>query len=386
MCVTGLEADLGAFSPIVTHGLMSRVFLMKWYHFTVEYFEDLRNVNHCEFLIMRKQDNGKYLLENKLRTWSELRRERAALNKEKHKDDSKDDLKLNRSKTFVVTRRWGGCPNGCDHSSRYQKRQDLEVLRQKDHENGGPAPYGSSNSGLTIASRRQRQQQQHHQHEGSSDDERCVKGNKSITPAIDVSRTFDEGTVSSPDGTPSFISAEDRLRSIKSPHHMHVGRDGGGTWSGHPSIAGTDSDASEDEKTGRHRISSLDGKLSAPDVDLIGLSHASTQTNTEGVAINGDGSSSSNNSSHDKDFPGISRLGDAPQGASPAGAKANTNGVDGGAEPPSENDIKGHGHNHSADCISNLAATPQDEEHGSNDLEDLDLAEKQDRSIIGSIY
>ena len=34
---------------------MSRVFLMKWYHFTVEYFEDLRNVNHCEFLIMRKQ-------------------------------------------------------------------------------------------------------------------------------------------------------------------------------------------------------------------------------------------------------------------------------------------------------------------------------------------
>ena len=63
----------------VTHGLMSRVFLMKWYHFTVEYFEDLRNVDHCEFLIMRKQDNGKFLLENNLRTWSELRRERSAV-------------------------------------------------------------------------------------------------------------------------------------------------------------------------------------------------------------------------------------------------------------------------------------------------------------------
>ncbi len=43
---------------------MSRVFLMKWYHFSVEYFEDLRNVNHCEFLIMRKQEeSGKYILQ-----------------------------------------------------------------------------------------------------------------------------------------------------------------------------------------------------------------------------------------------------------------------------------------------------------------------------------
>lgn len=58
---------------------MSRVFLMKWYHFSVEYFEDLRNVNHCEFLIMRqKEDSGKYILENNLRTWSELKRERLA--------------------------------------------------------------------------------------------------------------------------------------------------------------------------------------------------------------------------------------------------------------------------------------------------------------------
>ena len=65
---------------------MSRVFLMKWYHFSVEYFEDLRNVNHCEFLIMRKnEDSGKYILENKLRTWSELKSEREAERKEKEK-------------------------------------------------------------------------------------------------------------------------------------------------------------------------------------------------------------------------------------------------------------------------------------------------------------
>jgi len=63
---------------------MSRVFLMKWYHFSVEYFEDLRNVNHCEFLIMRKSlDSGKYILENNLRTWSELKKERLLASKEK---------------------------------------------------------------------------------------------------------------------------------------------------------------------------------------------------------------------------------------------------------------------------------------------------------------
>lgn len=111
---------------------MSRVFLMKWYHFSVEYFEDLRNINHCEFLIMTKQDSGKYVLENKLRTWSELRRERA-LKKDKDKDKDKastgtgtptsvkDAAKLDKAaitaspSPIVAPRRWGGCPNGCTH-------------------------------------------------------------------------------------------------------------------------------------------------------------------------------------------------------------------------------------------------------------------------------
>ncbi|RAL67953.1 hypothetical protein DID88_008677 [Monilinia fructigena] len=54
------DDDFASVCVLVTHGLMSRIFLMKWYHFSVEYFEDLRNVNHCEFLIMRKSnDSGK---------------------------------------------------------------------------------------------------------------------------------------------------------------------------------------------------------------------------------------------------------------------------------------------------------------------------------------
>lgn len=71
------DEDFASVCVLVTHGLMSRIFLMKWYHFSVEYFEDLRNVNHCEFLIMRRgENNGKYILENRLRTWSELKQQR----------------------------------------------------------------------------------------------------------------------------------------------------------------------------------------------------------------------------------------------------------------------------------------------------------------------
>ena len=72
------ESDFASVCVLVTHGLMTRVFLMKWYHFSVEYFEDLRNMNHCEFVVMKlNEGNGKFILQNQLRTWSELKRERA---------------------------------------------------------------------------------------------------------------------------------------------------------------------------------------------------------------------------------------------------------------------------------------------------------------------
>src|SRR5947208_6543727 len=95
----------------VTHGLMSRVFLMKWYHFSVEYFEDLRNVNHCEFLIMRqKEDSGKYILGNQLRTWSDLKREREAERRGKEKNISLEKVPESASTLVPKRRKWGGCP------------------------------------------------------------------------------------------------------------------------------------------------------------------------------------------------------------------------------------------------------------------------------------
>lgn len=267
------EDDFASVCVLVTHGLMSRVFLMKWYHFTVEHFEDLRNINHCEFLIMRKnEENGRYLLENQLRTWSELRRERKEQQQlESQTHANKDAEKLTRSKTFVSLRRWGGCPNGCNHRKEYHRREDLEHLRLQDetsanHANGVNGANGNINgstngnsgangntngnpsSGPTIKSRRSISKRTVHIQEGST----MVPSG----PQIDITKALEE-LDSSPDATPSYISAEDRLRSLRSPH-LHIGRDGGGTYSGHCSLSGSDDELSADEDARRPGSSGLD--------------------------------------------------------------------------------------------------------------------------------
>lgn len=234
---------------------MSRVFLMKWYHFTVEYFEDLRNINHCEFLIMRKDDvTGKYILENKLRTWSQLRRERALLLKDK--DDDKA------IKYSAPPRRWGGCPDGCNHKRPYKRREDLEILRHRD-EMAAKAANGLSQSiqqspPSSLPGRRTTAKRfpQSSYDSSDSDNDSNRKGGRPVpprpVPQIDLTRACEE-VVSSPDATPSFISAEDRLRSLQSPL-LHVGRDGGGTYSGHASLSTSDAeDPSEDDADGSRR-------------------------------------------------------------------------------------------------------------------------------------
>ena len=101
------EDSFASVCVLVTHGLMTRVFLMKWYHFSVEYFEDLRNVNHCEFVVMKlNEGNGKYELKNQLRTWSELRRE-----KEREREEQ-EGAKAEPQSPIPVRKRWGACPDG----------------------------------------------------------------------------------------------------------------------------------------------------------------------------------------------------------------------------------------------------------------------------------
>lgn len=58
---------------LVTHGIWARVFLMKWFRWSYEDFESLRNIPHCHFLIMKQQNTGRYLLKTPLKTWDDLR-------------------------------------------------------------------------------------------------------------------------------------------------------------------------------------------------------------------------------------------------------------------------------------------------------------------------
>ncbi|EEU45890.1 uncharacterized protein NECHADRAFT_78831 [Fusarium vanettenii 77-13-4] len=322
------EDDFASVCVLVTHGLMSRVFLMKWYHFTVEYFEDLRNINHCEFLIMRKQeDNGKYLLENNLRTWSELRRER----KDKENNDrEKDSTKLQRTKTFVVTRRWGGCPNGCDHSRHYVKRDDLEIMRKKDHENGGPTPYGEANSpGGALTGGRKQKSQLALTIAASSSEKATADATDDAGPEIDITANHEGKSVSDLMDTPSIISSEDHVQSP----YLHVGRDGGGTYSGHTSAAETD-DSSEDENTSLQRIASLNAHLKTL-ADKNSNNGAPPKAGPERLTYATDKNGPA-------EFPRSNRLGDA---------------------------------------------SPESSSEGEGErLEDLDHAEHEDRSIHGSVY
>ncbi|CZT08475.1 related to phosphoglycerate mutase family domain protein [Rhynchosporium agropyri] len=268
------EDDFASVCVLVTHGLMSRVFLMKWYHFSVEYFEDLRNVNHCEFLIMRKkEDSGKYILENNLRTWSELKRERLAAaaakgktsplitatpsspTSEKDKEKEKkilaasiDGASTTSLTSIPVRKKWGGCPNGCDHGKHYYKKENSMHAMQL---NGRPSPSASpivpSNDAFQL--RRPAARRWQSSSEEDEDDPRGGVG----PPHLDVKKSLDE-VISSPDGTPSFISMEDRMRGNNfSPQNNRllaaaVGELGSSA-SGNTSQAGSDTEFSAEEDT-----------------------------------------------------------------------------------------------------------------------------------------
>lgn len=47
---------------ILSHGLTSRVFLMKWFKWTVEQFELLNNFGNCEFRVLQLGQGGEYSL------------------------------------------------------------------------------------------------------------------------------------------------------------------------------------------------------------------------------------------------------------------------------------------------------------------------------------
>ncbi len=50
---------------IITHGMTLRLFLMRWFHWSVEEFETLKNPKNCQIVVMEKTNN-KYRLTSEL--------------------------------------------------------------------------------------------------------------------------------------------------------------------------------------------------------------------------------------------------------------------------------------------------------------------------------
>ena len=51
---------------VVTHGMTIRLFLMKWFHWVVEDFDNLKNPNNCAIIILEKLEDEKYKLISEL--------------------------------------------------------------------------------------------------------------------------------------------------------------------------------------------------------------------------------------------------------------------------------------------------------------------------------
>lgn len=139
------EDDFANVCVLVTHGLMARVFLMKWYHWSVEYFEDLRNINHCEFVVLTlNPDNGKYTLQNKLRTWSDLRKDRERENAPKEQVAA-PTVSPSQPDHIPIRRKWGGCPDGCTHGITGDGKQALRTsLLNTIHQHGHGHGHGQT--------------------------------------------------------------------------------------------------------------------------------------------------------------------------------------------------------------------------------------------------
>ncbi|CAG8408371.1 unnamed protein product [Penicillium salamii] len=302
------EDDFANVCVLVTHGLMARVFLMKWYHWSVEYFEDLRNINHCEFVVLTlNPNNGKYTLQNKLRTWSDLRKDRENDNAAKEQATASPASAASaasaappsHSDHIPLRRKWGGCPDGCTHGMNAEGKQALRTsLLNSIHQHNHPHPHKHDEHNHSFGSKLQKSISIDDVVSSSEDsaaynDTGDSKYHRQRTASDDSTgdpKHYHSNSETRPRVTPSGIkrstlhginrNSEDQLfhppsASSSSSAHLkyallHLGgRDGGGSMSGANSLAPSD-DETEDHLP-RHTV---------PTVSSLGngnLSHANQQ-------------------------------------------------------------------------------------------------------------
>ena len=61
------KSDFPENALIVTHGMTLRIFLMRWFHWSVEFFESIRNPSNGEVFVMERGDDNRYHLVTDLR-------------------------------------------------------------------------------------------------------------------------------------------------------------------------------------------------------------------------------------------------------------------------------------------------------------------------------
>lgn len=205
------EDTMASVAILVTHGLCSRIFLMAWYHYSVEFFEDLRNINHCEFLVMKLGANGRYVLQNSLRRWSDLRRERAA----RKSISSGSPVNIEP----IPVRRWTSSRNANDSTGssflpRPARKNTVEMFKDE------PDPKEEASekpSGIPVSKERR----------------------TSAAGSRDASRTRIRST-SNLRNSVSNVSLETPKKGSLAGLKSYLGRDGGGTRSGHGSPFGSE--------------------------------------------------------------------------------------------------------------------------------------------------
>jgi broad specificity phosphatase PhoE len=214
------EDTMASVAILVTHGLCSRVFLMAWYHYSVEFFEDLRNINHCEFLVMKLGANGRYVLQNSLRRWSDLRRERAA-----RKSISQSPVNIE----SIPVRRWTSTRSAHDSTGSSllprPSRKNTADMFNDEHEITEEGEEKRQPGALNAnASRR------------SSTSASRNESRSRLRSTSNLHKTLNNLSLDTGKKTPTSVS----LRT-----YQYLGRDGGGSRSGAGSPFGSD-DESED--------------------------------------------------------------------------------------------------------------------------------------------
>ncbi|KAL2222760.1 phosphoglycerate mutase family domain protein [Thermoascus aurantiacus ATCC 26904] len=374
------EEDFASVCVLVTHGLMTRIFLMKWYHWSVEYFEDLRNVNHCEFVIMEKNpDNGKYVLKTKLRTWSELRKEKELEWARERAAKGLPPAPAGTSSDSPVPskRKWGGCPNGCNHAQYYKSGRKRSVRYSDGNEETDDATRDENSKSRSSGSTT----------ETTKTKRSSLSAKANLTIAIHKPESIDD-ILSSPDATPSYIS----LAALTHPRPPYT-----------PSVFSSEEDrprqppksaeCSETSAAGQDKSSSGLSPL-RPDTDDNNRSPASSR-GIELVHLGGrdcGGSQSGANS-----IVTLDEEGDHPiESLQNPAQEIENDGDDEGSGERSSRRARPHGKgmtNALGDrddgerrSSSDQAQQEKDENDGREQLDSLELERKRDQSLRGSVY